>query len=441
MVPKFQIHIKNIKSFKQKLILWANHFDPFVFLDSCEYNLNQLSGKTYYEYDFMAAVKAKQFCCSSKKEKFEQLNKFVQINNQWIFGYFSYDLKNEIEQLDSKNIDNVQFPDFQFFIPELVFTSKNNELFIYDQNQEYTTEAIQQIVQQINTIDLQSLNKTTRNIKILPQFTKDEYLETVVHLKNHIQRGDIYEINFCQEFFSNSVIDPLNTWIKLKKASPTPFSCFYKTGNHFLLSASPERFLKKTGNKIISQPIKGTIRRGKTEQEDNLLKNKLFNDPKERAENVMIVDLVRNDLSRTAKKGTVKVEELYGIYSFKQVHQMISTVVSEVETNVSIIDIIKYAFPMGSMTGAPKIRAMELIEKYEKSKRGLYSGSVGYITPNKNFDFNVVIRSILYNQLKNYVSFTVGGAITSLSVPENEYEECMVKAQAIFNVLNKNADD
>lgn len=134
-------------------------------------------------------------------------------------------------------------------------------------------------------------------------------------------------------------------------------------------------------------------------------------------------------------------EELYGIYSFKQVHQMISTVVSEVETNVSIIDIIKYAFPMGSMTGAPKIRAMELIEKYEKSKRGLYSGSVGYITPNKNFDFNVVIRSILYNQLKNYVSFTVGGAITSLSVPENEYEECMVKAQAIFNVLNKNADD
>lgn len=422
-------------------MLWANHFDPFVFLDSCEYNINQLSGKTYYEFDFLAAVKAKQYCCPSKGKKFEQLKNFVQKNNQWIFGYLSYDLKNETEKLKSKNLDSVLFPDIQFFIPELVFASKNNELFIYDQKQQYTTEGLRQIVLQINAIDLQSLNETTRFTKILPRFTKDEYLKTVVQLKNHIQRGDIYEINLCQEFYSNTTIDPLNTWLKLKEASPTPFSCFYKTGNHFLLSASPERFLKKTGKKIISQPIKGTIRRGKTEQEDILLKKRLYNDPKERAENVMIVDLVRNDLSRTAKKGTVKVEELYGIYSFRQVHQMISTIVSEVDPTISIIDIIKNAFPMGSMTGAPKVRAMELIEKYEKTKRGLYSGSVGYITPDKDFDFNVVIRSILYNQLKKYVSFTVGGAITSLSAPENEYEECMVKAQAMLNVLNNNAND
>ncbi len=441
MVAKLHVDIKNIKSFKQKLILWGNHFDPFIFLDSCEYNINQTSGKTYYEYDFLAAVKAVQFCSPSSGKKIEQLKNFVQKNNQWIFGYFSYDLKNEIEKLESKNLDSIQFPDIQFFIPELVFTSKNNELFIYDQKQQHSTETLKQIVQQIDAIDLESLNETHRNIKILPRFTKDEYLKTVVQLKNHIQRGDIYEINFCQEFFSNSAIDPLNTWLKLKESSPTPFSCYYKTGNHYLLSSSPERFLKKRENKIISQPIKGTIRRGKTKQEDQLLKEKLFNDPKERAENVMIVDLVRNDLSRTAKKGTVKVEELYGIYSFRQVHQMISTIVSEVEPNVSIIDVIKNAFPMGSMTGAPKIRAMELIEQYEKIKRGLYSGSVGYIKPDKNFDFNVVIRSILYNQLKNYVSFTVGGAITSLSVPENEYEECMVKAQAMLNVLNNNVDD
>lgn len=436
MDAKFHKHIKNIQSFKQKLLHWGNHFDPFVLLDSCEYNLNQSSEKTHYEYDFLAAVKAKKFYTPSKGDKFEQLKNFVQNNRKWIFGYFSYDLKNEIEQLDSNHLDYIQFPDVQFFIPELVFTSKNNELFIYDNNQQYTTEALNQIVQQINAVDLQSMNKINQPIKILSRFNKDEYIKTVIQLKNHIQQGDIYEINFCQEFYSNSFIDPLSTWLKLKEASPTPFSCFYKTGNHFLLSASPERFLKKTGNKIISQPIKGTIRRGKSEQEDKLLKDKLFNDPKERAENVMIVDLVRNDLSRTAKKGTVKVEELYGIYSFKQVHQMISTVVSEVEASVSIIDIIKNAFPMGSMTGAPKVRAMELIEQYEKTKRGLYSGSVGYITPDKNFDFNVVIRSILYNPLKNYVSFTVGGAITSLSVPENEYEECMVKAQAMFHVLN-----
>ena len=436
MVAKFHKHIKNIQSFKQKLIHWGNLFDPFVILDSCEYNLNQSSGKTYHEYDFLAAVKAEKFYCPSTGNKFEQLKNFVQNNRKWIFGYFSYDLKNEIELLESNHLDYIQFPDVQFFIPELVFTSKNNELFIYDNNQQYTTEALNHIVQQIDAVDLQSMNKINQPIKILSRFNKDEYLKTVIQLKNHIQRGDIYEINFCQEFYSNSFIDPLSTWLKLKEASPTPFSCFYKTGNHFLLSASPERFLKKTGNKIISQPIKGTIRRGKSEQADNLLKDKLFNDPKERAENVMIVDLVRNDLSRTAKKGTVKIEELYGLYSFKQVHQMVSTVVSEVEANVSIIDIIKNAFPMGSMTGAPKVRAMELIEQYEKTKRGLYSGSVGYITPTKDFDFNVVIRSILYNPLKNYVSFTVGGAITSLSVPENEYEECMVKAQAMFHVLN-----
>ncbi|HSH50393.1 MAG TPA: anthranilate synthase component I family protein [Bacteroidales bacterium] len=436
MVAKFQLNIKNIKSFKQKLIQWGNHFDPFVFLDSCEYNPNQSSGKTYYKYDFLAAVKAQKFCCLSTSNKFEQLKNFVQNNRQWIFGYFSYDLKNEVELLESNHIDYIQFPDIQFFIPELVFAAKNNELFIHYNNQQYTTKALNNIVQQIDAVDLQLRNNINQPIKIFSRFDKNEYLETVIQLKDYIQRGDIYEINFCQEFYSNATIEPLSTWLKLKEVSPTPFSCFYKTGYHFLLSASPERFLKKTGNKIISQPIKGTIQRGKSEKEDKLLKDKLFNDPKERAENEMIVDLVRKDLSHTAKEGTVKVEELFGIYSFKQVHQLISTIVSEVESNIPVIDIIKHAFPMGSMTGVPKIRAMELIEQYEKTKRGLYSGSVGYITPNKDFDFNVIIRSVLYNQLKNYVSFTVGGAITNLSVPENEYEECMVKAQAIFHVLN-----
>jgi len=441
MIKKFHLNIKNLQSFKKKLIRWGNRFDPFVFLDSCEYNINHSTESTYYEYDFLAAVKAKEICCSSSENKLEILKKFTQNNKQWIFGYLSYDLKNEIEQLESNNIDNVQFPDIHFFIPELVFTAKNNELIIYYNQQQYDLKKIDQIVKQINSTDISSLNKNTQSIEILSRFTKQEYLDTITQLKKHIQRGDIYEINFCREFYSNSAIDPLSTYLKIQESSPTPFSCFYKTGNNFLLSASPERFIKKIGAKIISQPIKGTIRRGKSEQEDIILKEELFNDPKERAENVMIVDLVRNDLSHTAKKGTVKVEELYGIYTFKQVHQMISTIVSEVEPTTPVIDIIKNAFPMGSMTGAPKIRAMELIEQYEKTKRGLYSGSVGYITPDKDFDFNVVIRSILYNQLKNYVSFTVGGAITSLSVPEKEHEECMIKARAMLNVLNINYND
>ena len=223
--------------------------------------------------------------------------------------------------------------------------------------------------------------------------------------------------------------------MRLNEISPTPFSCYYKQQDKYLISASPERFLKKVKDKIISQPIKGTIKRGLDKNEDSLLRDKLYNDPKERAENVMIVDLVRNDLSRTAKKGSVKVDELFGIYEFSQVFQMISTITSKVEDDTNIIDIIKNAFPMGSMTGAPKVRAMELIEEFEKSKRGLYSGSVGFITPNNDFDFNVIIRSILYNQSRNYVSFTVGGAITSLADPEKEHEECMLKAEAMITVL------
>jgi para-aminobenzoate synthetase component 1 len=206
-------------------------------------------------------------------------------------------------------------------------------------------------------------------------------------------------------------------------------------GEQFLLSASPERFIKKVGKKIISQPIKGTARRGANEEEDKQIKHHLFNDPKERAENIMIVDLVRNDLSRTADKGSVIVEELCGIYTFPQVHQMISTVVSELREDVHFIEAIRQCFPMGSMTGAPKVRAMKLIEKYESTKRGLFSGAVGYITPEGDFDFNVVIRSILYNARNHYLSFMVGGAITMQAEAEKEYEECMLKAKAIMRVL------
>ena len=243
-------------------------------------------------------------------------------------------------------------------------------------------------------------------------------------------------MNFCHEFYAeNAIVDPFEVYLKLNRVSPMPFSCFYRNKDKYLMCASPERFLKKEGSKIISQPIKGTIKRGVTPKEDEALKNQLLNDPKERSENVMIVDLVRNDLSRTAKKGSVKVDELFGIYSFPQVQQMISTVSAEVKEEHHFVDVIKYAFPMGSMTGAPKIKAMELIEKYETTKRGLYSGTAGYITPAGDFDFNVVIRSILYNASEKYLSFTVGNAITHNSISESEYEECLLKAKAMFEVL------
>ena len=357
--------------------------------------------------------------------------------NDWQFGFVSYDYKNQIEtQLGSNNIDVVQFAEKHFFSPELLFEIKDNKVVIHYEKGLYTAE---QIAELFNTIVAIKLNvNANQNIKITPRLTKAAYLEKVKALQQHIQLGDIYEVNFCQEFYAEQVqINPINLYLKLNEKSPTPFSCFVKHNDNYLLCASPERFIKKTGDKIISQPIKGTIKRGETKAEDEVLKEQLKNDPKERSENVMIVDLVRNDLSKIAQKDSVNVDELCGIYTFPQVHQMVSTVSANLKSNIDFNDILKATFPMGSMTGAPKVRAMELIEEYETTKRGLYSGTVGYINDNGDFDFNVVIRSITYNQKNNYLSYMVGGAITALSNPEKEYEECLLKAKAMLEVLSE----
>ena len=273
-------------------------------------------------------------------------------------------------------------------------------------------------------------------IKIKLRIHKDDYFKKVTRLLEHIRKGDVYEINFCQEFYSEETqIAPVETYFKLNEISKPPFAAFLKLDDSYLLSASPERYLKKSGSKVSSQPIKGTAKRAANEVEDMLLKEALANDMKEQSENIMIVDLVRNDLSRVALKGSVKVDELCKVYTFEQVHQLISTITCEVETKIHPVDIIRATFPMGSMTGAPKISAMKLIETYEETKRGLYSGAVGYFTPNGDFDFNVVIRSILYNEKNKYVSYSVGGAITAKSDPVKEYEECLVKAKAMREVL------
>lgn len=255
-------------------------------------------------------------------------------------------------------------------------------------------------------------------------------------MQQHIALGDIYEANFCQEFYAeNTQIEPLSTFWRLNVISEPPFACFLKINRHFLLSASPERYLQRKGNTVISQPIKGTAKRSQNPEKDEQLKTELKQNPKERSENVMIVDLVRNDLSHFATKGSVKVTELCKVYTFKQVHQLISTIEATVNENTSSVDLIRSTFPMGSMTGAPKVSAMKIIEQLEATKRGLYSGAVGYFAPNGDFDFNVVIRSILYNAERQYVSFSVGSAITAKSAAEREYDECLIKAKAMRKVL------
>ncbi|NHM07378.1 anthranilate synthase component I family protein [Flavobacterium sp. CYK-4] len=414
--------------FKQQLLAWAQQFCEIVFLDSNSH------AAAYSSYDCVLAVAAFTSIRTDVQNAFEDLKQYQQTTQDWLFGYLTYDLKNDLEALSSDNYDGLQFPDLYFFQPKKLFLLKGNQLEV-----QYLRMCDDEFDDDFSIIQLTTRNSqsTTHNaLQIRQRISKDEYIGKVNRMLEHIHLGDIYEANFCMEFFAEqATIDPLEKFFKLNEISQAPFSVFLKNHQHFLLSASPERYLKKQGETLISQPIKGTAKRFSDSQEDLLSKNQLAADPKERSENIMITDLVRNDLSRTAQKGSVKVEELCGIYSFLQVHQMISTISSRLNPEYSAVDAIKTTFPMGSMTGAPKISAMQLIENLEETKRGLYSGAVGYFTPDNDFDFNVVIRSILYNQEKQYVSFSVGSAITSLAVAANEYEECLLKAKAMHEVL------
>lgn len=436
MRKQLTFHITNPSRFKEQLLFWSKKFEYVSILDSHEVNQKVNSKAEYNTYELVAGVDALQII-EPKQDCFHHLREKIEKSKDWWFGYLAYDLKNEIEELKSENHDGLDFPEMNFFRPRWVFLLDEDTLIVHYYNEEFTEDELLSLVQNLQDMELHG-EKSISVDQIHSRISRDEYLEAVNQLKDHIRRGDIYEVNFCQEFYAEDCyIKPRGTYQKLTEVSPTPYSGFYQMGQQYLLSASPERFIKKEGKKIISQPIKGTARRGASEAEDKQIKETLFNDPKERAENIMIVDLVRNDLSRTAEKGSVIVEELCGIYSFPQVHQMISTVVSELKEEVHFIEAIRQCFPMGSMTGAPKVRAMKLIEKYETTKRGLFSGAIGYITPEGDFDFNVVIRSILYNARNHYLSFMVGGAITMQAEAEKEYEECMLKAKAIMKVLKK----
>nr|WP_320118689.1 aminodeoxychorismate synthase component I [uncultured Marinifilum sp.] len=436
MRKKLTFHIPNTKKFKEQLLFWSKKFEYVSILDSNNANQKANSKLEYNTCELLAGIDALKVI-KPQKDCFNYLKKEVRKNKDWWFGYLAYDLKNEIEKLDSKNEDGLDFPGMNFFRPRWVFILNKNTLIVHFYDKDFSEDEILDLIQNIQQLTIKKHHLAKLN-DIKFKISREEYLKSINKLKEHIRRGDIYEVNFCQEFYAeNTCIEPEQTYRKLMEVSPTPYSCFYRLGKKYLLSASPERFIKKVGNKIISQPIKGTAKRGANIGEDKLIKEQLYKDPKERAENIMIVDLVRNDLSRTAAKGSVRVEELCGIYSFPQVHQMISTVVSELNNKSHFIDAIRDSFPMGSMTGAPKVRAMKLIEKYESTKRGLFSGAVGYITPNGDFDFNVVIRSIQYNAINKYLSFMVGGAITMQSNPEKEYEECLLKVKAIMKVLKE----
>ena len=422
--------VESVSNLHEKLLRWAQQYETAIWLDSNKHHLE------HSNFDNILALEEFTSIQTDAEHAFEKLKEYQTITQDYLFGYISYDVKNASENLTSTNVDDLGFAELFFFQPQKILFIKDNRvefryLSMVEDEIDTDFKAICDIV-----LKPQNTNISKEKIEIRSRISKKDYLKKVDKILEYIHKGDVYEVNFCQEFYAkNTSINPLDIYEDLNTISEAPFATFLKIDHQFLLCASPERYLKKEGRKIISQPIKGTAKRFKNRLEDQKTATALSKDTKERSENIMIVDLVRNDLSKSAKKGSVQVEELCKVSSFKQVHQMISTVVSEIKDDVHLVDVIKDTFPMGSMTGAPKISAMKIIESLEETKRGLYSGTVGYFTPNGNFDFNVVIRSILYDAEKKYLSFSVGSAVTAKSSPEKEYEECLLKAKAMQFVL------
>ena len=400
------------------MLNWANRFNIFCFLDNQDYSIQPQQ----YEC-LLAADSARSISPGNLKEVDEFLS-----YHSWAFGHLSYELKNAIHHLSSTKEDKVGFPAFFFFEPRFLLQIKGNELLIEGEN---CDGVYKEILQQ----EIQSTFSSKISIK--QKLTREEYIQKIKKLQQHIVRGDCYEVNFCQEFFAEDTeTDALDLFQKLIVVSPNPFSALYKLDDRYLICASPERFIAKKGSKIFSQPMKGTAKRElQNEEEDERLKNELQQSAKERSENVMVVDMVRNDLSKVCVESSVKVDELFGVYTYPQVHQMISTISGELKPGTNFSEVIEATFPMGSMTGAPKYRVMELIDEYEVSARGIFSGSVGYISPGGDFDFNVVIRSMMYNASKKYLSYQLGSGITFYSDPEKEWEECLLKGEAIKKVL------
>jgi para-aminobenzoate synthetase component 1 len=397
----------------------------------CYFNSNDGSGLLGFGVSDQIRIQSSP--CLTKLQGFINSNK-----SNYIFGTLNYNLKNEIFDLNSEKEDKLDFPSVLFWIPKYVVKIQNEHFeFVQGEKNEESFTFLNEFLEEETDLNFHHYNKNLE-----PRTSKQDYITKLQKIKSYLQRGDIYELNFCQEFFAENIEIPfkLDLYFKLNQIAKAPFSSFLKFDEFTVFCNSPERFIQLKEGKLITQPIKGTAARNIDKSIDESNKLNLKNNQKERSENIMIVDLVRNDLSKIAIKNSVKVDELCEIYSFPMVHQMISTISCTPKNETSFTDIIGATFPMGSMTGAPKFSAMKIIDELEDFNRGLYSGSIGYIDPNGDFDFNVVIRSLIYNSHKKYLSCSVGSAITILSDEEKEFEECQIKVDKLLSVLRNHGN-
>ena len=407
---------------KLKVLLWLKSFSTFTYLD------NNLYPHQPNRFELLVGA-GNAYAIPTTQ---------IGTINDWHFGHLTYDYKNVLfPRLYSKNRPTSTFKLDGFFVPEVVIQIPfgTNTLLIESLQNDTATIWDAIVKQDITSKELPEIIPAKHTIHHR-FFEESSYQQTVNAIRNHIEEGDCYELNLVNgKIIEHYVADPFFLFQKLNQLNPAPFSCLYRNDDDFLISSSPERYLYKAESRILSQPIKGTIKRGDTPEKEALAKQQLFNDVKERAENVMIVDLVRNDLAKISEVASVKVPELFGVYTFKQLHHLISTISATLKPNLSLYKIITEPFPMGSMTGAPKYIVMELIEQYEQFQRNIYSGTVGYIMPNHDFDFNVVIRSLVYNVATQRIVFHTGGAITYDSSAEKEWQETLLKALAMETVL------
>ena len=358
-------------------------------------------------------------------------------------GYLSYDLGNYIEKLPRTAIDDTNVYDLYFGLYNWVIVVDHLENKTYiatpDLDIEEENKIIRKIEDQINEAERAGIDsicyeeKDVEKTRLKSNFTKSEFEDAVRKVQDYIRQGDIYQANLTQRFSGKTTLSSYELYRDLRRFSPAPFGAFLNFDKFHILSNSPERFIKCVDRKLETRPIKGTRPRGKDEADDLRLREELVNSEKDRAELLMIVDLERNDLSRVSKVGTVKVPELFVIEPYANVNHLVSTVVGTLKDEYNAVDVIKATFPGGSITGAPKIRSMEIIEELEPTKRNVYTGSIGYIGFDGNMDLNIAIRTIVKENEDVY--FQVGGGMTWGSNPSDEYQETLDKAASIMKAL------
>ena len=350
----------------------------------------------------------------------------------WLFGHLIYELKDQLEPLSSRHTDHAGLPLQGWFIPRWVveWVDDDTLLHVFPGDEVAGLSFVEELFSDGAIAGPLSIGPWDRHT------SRDRYLEQAALLLRHIHRGDIYEVNYCiMRTCLRIGWDPFAAFDQLAERTQAPFAGFYRNDRNFALCASPERFLAFDGTRVIGQPMKGTRPRSADPKDDERSRNELAHDEKERSENIMALDVMRHDLSRIAASRSVEVEELCAVRSFPQVHQMVSTVSAHIGEGRTPADVLRASFPMASMTGAPKFRAMQLIDRAEDQARGLYSGSLGFFAPDGTGDFNVVIRTILYDEATGLASLSTGSALTAACDPAKEWEGCELKARSIISAF------